>query len=173
MMNIDFRKLKEKEIDVRVGGVYKAGITLLLYKDARVDMRVLDETVGAFNWQRAHEEHKGVLYCRVGINLNYKNPELPPYFIWKEDAGAESYSEKEKGEASDSFKRACFNWGIGRELYTGPDYIFVPNKDVKIEDGKVKDSFRVRYIEYKDDEISCLTIENKRKELIFSYGSPA
>ena len=108
-----FRALKADEIDVRVGGVYKTGITLLLYKNARVDMQILDEAVGEYNWQRDHKEIKGNLYCGIGINSGCE-------WVWKWDCGTESNTEKEKGEASDSFKRAGFNWGIGRELYTAP-----------------------------------------------------
>ena len=115
-----FRALKADEIDVRVGGVYKTGITMLLYKNARVDMQILDETVGEMNWQRDHKEIKGNLYCGVGI-WDEKKYE----WVWKWDCGTESFSEKEKGEASDAFKRAGFNWGIGRELYTAP-FIYLP-----------------------------------------------
>lgn len=113
-----FRALKADEIDVRVGGVYAKGVTMLLYKNARVDMQILDETVGEFNWQRDHKEVKGNLYCGIGINSGCE-------WVWKYDCGTESFSDKEKGEASDAFKRAGFNWGIGRELYTAP-FIWLP-----------------------------------------------
>ena len=89
-------------------------------------MSILDETVGPENWQRDHFECKGNLYCKVGINTNYKDAQAVDRWIWKADCGAESRTEAEKGEASDSFKRACVNWGIGRELYTSPP-IFVKN----------------------------------------------
>lgn len=112
---MNFRALEAHEIDVRVGGVYKSGVTFLLYKNARVDMAILDETVGEMDWQRDHKEIKGNLYCGIGIWDEKKQQ-----WIWKWDCGTESYTEKEKGEASDSFKRAGFNWGIGRELYTAP-----------------------------------------------------
>ena len=112
---MNFRTLKASEIDVRVGNVQKNGYTLLLYKDARCDMNILDETVGAENWQRDHKEIKGNLYCGVGIWDEKKSQ-----WVWKWDCGTESNTEKEKGEASDSFKRACVNLGIGRELYTSP-----------------------------------------------------
>lgn len=114
-----FRALQANEIEVRVGAVYKSGVTFLLYKNARVDMQILDDAVGEFNWQRDHKEVKGNLYCGIGI----KSPEGE--WVWKWDCGTESYTEKEKGEASDSFKRAGFNWGIGRELYTAP-FIYLP-----------------------------------------------
>lgn len=120
MEKYKFRTLFADEIEVRIGQVidkpnYK-GVTLLLYKNARVDMDILDETVGADYWQREPIEVKGNLYCRVGIY----NKELNTW-IWKSDCGTESNAEKEKGESSDAFKRACVNWGIGRELYTAPD----------------------------------------------------
>lgn len=128
---MEFRKLKPEEIDVKVGSVTKLGCTLLLYKNARVDMAILDETVGMENWQRDHKEVKGNLYCGIGINvgsiLEYENanPITFERWVWKWDCGVESaFGDKEKGEASDSFKRAGFNWGIGRELYTSP-FIFV------------------------------------------------
>ena len=125
-----FRDLTEKDIDIRVGqiGVYEGNngwATLLLYKNARVDMSILDETVGPENWQRKHYDCKGNLYCSVGIKCDNE-------WIWKDDCGAESFSDKEKGEASDSFKRACVNWGIGRELYTvGPIFVSIPVKKNK------------------------------------------
>lgn len=116
-MELSFRTLKAEEIDVRVGQTTynekTKGCSLLLYKDARVDMALLDEVCKPFGWCREHKELKGVCYCGVGI----KDTDTGEW-IYKWDAGAESFSDKEKGEASDSFKRACVNWGIGRELYT-------------------------------------------------------
>lgn len=108
-----FRNLRADEIECRVGTVGKGGFSLLLYKDARCDMAILDETVGPYRWERYHEEIKGTVYCKVGIYDPDKD-----LWVFKEDAGAETFTEKEKGEASDSFKRACVNWGIGRALYS-------------------------------------------------------
>ena len=106
-----FRKLRADEIDVRVQSCTEKGAILLLYKDARADMNILDETVGAMNWKREHTRDNQ--NCIVSLwNDTIKQ------WISKEDTGTESNTEKEKGLASDSFKRACFNWGIGRELYT-------------------------------------------------------
>lgn len=113
-----FRALRADEIECRVSTVNEKGCSLLLYKDARCDMNILDETVGAENWQRRHERENA--NCIVSIWDDGKKQ-----WIAKEDTGTESYIEKEKGLASDSFKRACFNWGIGRELYTAP-FIWVP-----------------------------------------------
>lgn len=115
-----FRKLTANDVEARVQSCDENGFILLLYKNARCDMNILDETVGAENWQREHYEVKGNLFCRVAINSDYKYSDLPPRWVWKADCGTESNTEKEKGESSDSFKRACFNWGIGRELYTAP-----------------------------------------------------
>ena len=116
----EIRPLRADEIEVRVGTVGAKGVTMLLYKNARVDMAILDETFGAENWQRDHKEVKGNLYCGIGIWDDKKQ-----CWVWKWDCGTESNTEKEKGEASDSFKRAGTNWGIGRELYTSP-FIFLP-----------------------------------------------
>lgn len=112
---MEFRALNADEIDVRVQNIAKdsSGVILLLYKDARVDMNILDETVGCENWQREHYECKGNLFCKVGIRTKSGD------WVWKSDCGIESNAEAKKGEASDSFKRACFNVGIGRELYGG------------------------------------------------------
>lgn len=116
-----FRLLDADEIECRVGTVSKGvGFSLLLYKDARCDMARLDEEVGAMNWQRRHKEVKGVCYCGVSINRNYMDESVPAEWVTKWDCGSESKTEKEKGESSDAFKRACVNWGIGRELYTAP-----------------------------------------------------
>lgn len=126
---IKFRNLLADEIECRIQQINERGLTLLLYKNARCDMNILDETVGAENWQREHYECKGNLFCRVGINTTWETyPDDVPGWVWKSDCGAESYTEKEKGEASDSFKRACVNWGIGRELYTAP-FIWIPLND--------------------------------------------
>lgn len=116
------RTLKAEEIEIRVGtvGQRKSGggyATLLLYKDARTDMQILDEVYGTNNWQKDYKEIKGNLYCGIGVWDEEKKQ-----WIWKWDCGTESNVEKAKGEASDAMKRACFNvgGGIGRELYTAP-----------------------------------------------------
>lgn len=109
----EFRTLTADEIEVRVGSVSKGKASLLLYKDARCDMAILDETVGPLNWQRHHSRDNA--NCIVSIWDEEKNQ-----WIEKEDTGTESNTEREKGLASDSFKRACVNLGIGRELYTSP-----------------------------------------------------
>ena len=167
-----FRDLTEKEIDVRVSTCSEKGVSLLLYKDARCDMNILDETVKPENWQRSHELINGNLFCNVAINVNY-DKEKEPVWVSKQDVGVESYTEKEKGQASDSFKRACFNWGIGRELYTAP-FIWVNAADANIVENKGKkttyDKFYVEQIIIKDKQIVALSIKNKNtKKRVFVY----
>lgn len=109
-----FRKLTANDVEARVQSADENGFVLLIYKNARVDQNILDETFTPFGWQNKYEEVKGNLYCSIGIKTADNE------WIWKSNCGTESYTEKEKGEASDAFKRAGFNWGIGRELYTSP-----------------------------------------------------
>ena len=125
------RPLRPDEIEVRVGQVTQKGASMLLYKNARVDMSILDEEVGAENWGCRYREVKGNLFCEVSIWS-----EKLGAWVSKEDCGTESYAEKEKGEASDAFKRACFKWGIGRELYSAP-FIFLPVGTIQ-ENGRWK-----------------------------------
>lgn len=166
-MEIKFRKLKEDEIDVRVAQINEKGASLLLYKDARVDQNILDETVGPLNWQRRHTRDNA--NCIVSIWDEEKKQ-----WIEKEDTGTESNTEKEKGLASDSFKRACFNWGIGRELYTAP-FIWVPAEKAGVErrnDGKyhTRCTFYIEKIAYDDlGNISELLIKNQYDEPVFTW----
>ena len=143
-----FRPLTASEIDCRVSTINEKGLTLLLYKDARVDMNILDETFGVTGWQRKHEIIGGNLYCTVSIWDAEKQQ-----WISKQDVGVESYTEKEKGQASDSFKRACFNIGIGRELYTAP-FIWIGADKFKLTQKNNKyttyDKFVVSSIEIQD-----------------------
>lgn len=152
----EIRLLNADEIDVRVASIKDTGLSLLLYKDARVDMNILDEAYGPLNWQRSHQTIDGRLYCTVSVWDENKKQ-----WISKQDVGTESYTEKEKGQASDSFKRACFNLGIGRELYTAP-FIWVNAADANItKDHKCFDKFRVTQIKYNEKrEIECLAIKN-------------
>lgn len=156
---IKFRDLTADDIEARVQSVKKNGLILLLYKNARVDMSILDETVSAENWQREHYECKGNLFCRVGINTNFAQPDMPANWVYKSDCGVESNTEAQKGEASDSFKRACFNWGIGRELYTAP-FIWIPATKCTITDGKCYDKFEVEKIIVENKKITAISILN-------------
>lgn len=173
-MKLEFRDLKSSEIDCRPAMINEKGISLLLYKDARVDQDILDETVGAMDWQRKHTRDNA--NCIVSIWDNEKKQ-----WIEKEDTGTESNTEKEKGLASDSFKRACFNWGIGRELYTAP-FIWIPAEKVNItkkNDSKGKiiystsDKFYVEKIQITNKVITGLAIKNNRGERVFVFTKEA
>ena len=155
------RLLRADEIECRVSIINERGLALLLFKDARVDQKILDETFTPFGWRRTHQSIEGNLYCTVEVWDKEKSQ-----WIAKQDVGTTSYSEKEKGQASDSFKRACFNWGIGRELYTAP-FIWINAEAVKIQkkDNKfvTSEKFSVEAISYnKQREIIELVIVNGR-----------
>ena len=156
---MDIRVLRADEIECRVQQVKGNGCVLLLYKDARCDMRILDEVFGVDGWEREHQVVNGNLYCTVRIWSEKRNQ-----WISKQDVGTESNTEKQKGEASDSFKRACFNIGIGRELYSAPfTWITLNKEEVSEKNGKhalnYKVKFSVKEIEYDEHrEISKLVI---------------
>lgn len=163
-----FRLLKADEIDVRVATINGKGASLLLYKDARCDMNILDETVGPFNWKRQHTRENA--NCIVSLWDENKKE-----WVSKEDTGTESFTEKEKGLASDSFKRACFNWGIGRELYTAP-FIYVSSDKMNIyeKNGKYAtyDKFSVEKIAYDENrQITSIAIKNQKGERVFVYNN--
>lgn len=165
MANLSFRDLRADEIDCRIATVSKddagniKGLSLLLYKDARCDMNILDETVGPYNWQRTHSRDNA--NCIVSIWDDEKKQ-----WISKEDTGTESNTEAAKGLASDSFKRSCFNWGIGRELYTAP-FIWIDKSNISSK----YDKFAVQSIEIQDKKIVSLTIFNlSTKKVVYTYG---
>ncbi len=155
-----FRDLRADEIECRVAQAKETGVSILLYKDARCDQNILDETVGPMNWQRYHNRENA--NCVVSIWDENKQQ-----WIGKEDTGTESNTEKEKGLASDSFKRACFNWGIGRELYTAP-FIWIKAEDcVKLKKDdrgkwKCEDTFSVEAIRIEGKKIVGLAIRNTK-----------
>ena len=172
-----FRTLYADEIEVRVQQLKeysgKVSAPLLLYKNARVDMDMLDERFGCLGWQREHSFKEGKNYCKVSVFDADKQ-----MWISKEDVGVESNTEETKGEASDSFKRACVNFGIGRELYTAP------NISIELTDGdyyskgnskfalNVWTKFRVQEITYnKERRIESLTIVDQRGRVRFSFGN--
>lgn len=166
---MEFRTLRADEIECRVATANKqSGASLLLYKDARADMIILDETVGAENWTRRHTRDNA--NCIVSIWDEKKSQ-----WIEKEDTGTESNTEKEKGLASDSFKRACVNWGIGRELYTSP-FIWVNADKINwySKNGKdyPKDRFKVKEIEYDENRNICrLVIVNQNGIVVYQMGA--
>lgn len=171
----ELRLLKENEIDVRVGSINEKGATLLLYKDARVDMNILDES--GVKWKRSHELINGNLFCTISV----WDDEIKEW-ISRQDVGVESNTEKEKGQASDAFKRAGFNFGIGRELYTAPfTWIssdmyngFISGKTPQGKDRYATyDKFEVTKISYDENkEIKELEIKNtKTNQVVFTFGT--
>lgn len=171
-----FRLLRADEIDCRINTITEKGLSLLLYKDARCDMNILDETVGPMNWTRSHLRENA--NCVVSIWDEKKGQ-----WVSKEDTGTESNTEAAKGLASDSFKRACFCWGIGRELYTAP-FIWISADKCNIREngtdrnGKKRfacyDRFEVEKIAYSEtsSEISGIAIRNAETgKRVFSWAS--
>lgn len=164
-----FRLLTGDEIECRVKKITDKGAIVLLYKTARTDMDMLDETAGPENWTCDYREIKDNLYCGIAIFGGEK-------WVWKWDCGIESREDGEgnekKGEASDAFKRAGFKWGIGRELYTAP-FIFISADKMNISGGKTFDTFDVDKIEYDDKRrVSSLTIRNnKTGKIAYSWKS--
>lgn len=180
MKDIKIRALKADEIECKVAQVSAKGVQLLLYKDARCDKRILDETFGMMKWADCYSEIKGNLYCSIMLY-----DEETGMWIQKQDCGVESaFGDKEKGEASDAFKRACFNVGIGRELYT-KIFIWINAETVpsgkKDKSGKdiykLKDQFKswcVSYIETDNEKEKITYIEiadAKTKQVEFKWGT--
>lgn len=173
-----FRLLNAKEIEVKVKQVTEKGAVALLYKTARTDMDLLDDTFGAGMWECDYKEIKGNLYCGIGVIQTDRA------VIWKWDCGVESREDGEgnekKGEASDAFKRAGTKWGIGRELYTSP-FIFLNVETVADgTDGRGKakyklknkyQSFDVAEIGYDNNrKINKLVIKDNKGKTVFTYG---
>ena len=170
------RALRADEIEIRVGQVTEKGVSLLLYKDSRCDKRILDETFGIEGWANCYSEIKGNLYCSIMIHDKETG-----MWIQKQDCGVESNTEAEKGEASDAFKRAGFNVGIGRELYT-KIFIFikVPTK-VKstTSSGKkiyeLEDQYQKWHVanirtNMETEKIEFLQVADKDNKIVFTYG---
>lgn len=167
------KPLEIKDIDFRIQSINKGGYaTILAYKDARVDMNRLDEVCGLF-WQKKYNyvESANMLFCSVGIKIDDE-------WIWREDLGTESFSDKQKGHASDSFKRACFNWGIGRELYEYPVIQVKLNENelVKDSNGNYKASYNLKLrewiweLDYKDGSVNGLIAKDNNGLLRFNYN---
>ena len=161
----EIRLLRPDEIDARVQRVTPKGVMLLLYKDARCDMNILDETFGPMGWKREHQLIGERLYCTVSVWDGKQ-------WIAKQDVGTESNTEKEKGQASDSFKRACFNWGIGRELYTAP-FIWFNTGEADVREGKCFDGFKVKELQYAGRKIASVTIEDTKTHCIKEFKTDA
>lgn len=171
----EIRLLSKEDIEVRVAqtiaGNNKVRVNLLLYKNARVDMKIMDELFTPMGWKRTHKLIGDRLYCCVEVY----NPETKEW-ICKEDVGVESNTEAEKGQASDSFKRACVNWGIGRELYTAPRIsVELTDKEyTRGQDGKIRvwATFGVKSIGYDANSrtITSLEIQDRFGNVRFSMG---
>ena len=166
--------LTVNDLDFRVHQVTNSGYAIILpYKSARVDMLRLDTVVGRDYWQRKHEVINDNLFCYIGVY----NKEIKEW-IWKSDVGTESFTEKEKGQASDAFKRAGFNWGIGRELYEYPTIIVQLNPDeITEKNGKKTASSKFKPNDWNwelqsgEDGIPTLLIaKDKTGNVRFSYN---
>lgn len=172
-MGLNFRTLKCDEIECRVGTCNQSGYSLLLYKDARCDMAILDETVGGLSWQRSHSVVNNKEFCTVSIR-NDDSSGFEPW-VGKQDCGTKSNTEAEKGESSDAFKRACVNWGIGRELYSAP-FIWSKRKTKPKQNGRFEpvdkvQSYSIQKIEYNyDRKIIDLVIVDENKKIVYSMN---
>lgn len=165
-IKIDMRNLRKDEIEVRVASTQNNVAQLLLYKTARTDAAILDETFGQFNWQCSYSEIKGNLFCTISVRDPNTNE-----WISKSDCGAESNIEKEKGEASDAFKRSGFRWGIGVELYSTPK-IKIPIEESDMYNGRFCQSFSLKDIEISPDhKITSLTIQDRRGNVRYTYNA--
>ena len=165
MKELKFRTLNANEIECRVGNVAKSGsgFFLLLYKNARVDQTILDETLGAYNWQCKYYQVKNTMVCSIGI-YNEERKE----WVWKDNGGDDDFNaEQVKAELSDSFKRAAFCLGIGRELYYSPK-IWVENKG----ENTTSAHYSVKVIDYDQNKriTKLVIINDKTKEVVFQYG---
>lgn len=168
------RVLTADDVECRVAKVTQKGVSLLLYKTARCDMQILDETFGPENWQRKHSRDNA--NCTISVWDDSKKQ-----WVEKEDTGTESNTEAQKGLASDSFKRAGFNWGIGRELYTAP-LIWIGADKCELTDTGRKDKFgnpvlgcKTRFsvtaldVDKNTRRITFLVIAADKK-VVFTYG---
>lgn len=161
-----FRLLRADEIECRVSRITENGVVLLLYKTARTDADLLDETFGPMEWENDFKLVDGVLYGGIGIRYAQMDE-----VVWKWDAGTESNTEAEKGRASDAFKRAGFKWGLGRELYSAPR-MFVPAARCNITNGKCYDKFEVAEIAYDEQERICYLRITVKGADVFEWGEP-
>ena len=165
-IKIDMRTLRKDEIEVRVASTQNNVAQLLLYKTARTDAAILDETFGQFNWQCSYSEIKGNLFCTISVRDPNTNE-----WISKSDCGAESNIEKEKGEASDAFKRSGFKWGVGVELYSTPR-IKIPIEESDMYNGRFCQTFSLKNIEISPDhKITSLTIQDRRGNVRYTYNA--
>ena len=169
----EIRKLRADEIEVRPQIIKENGFSVLLYKNSRADMNVLDECFGPENWQRKHTVINNNLFCSVSIWDEGKK-----MWVVKQDVGVPSNAEPEKGEASDAFKRACTNVGIGRELYTAPKFMWVNSVAGEIETNgksrrlKSSTKLHVSVINYDENKIIALQIRDQNDRVRYTFGDP-
>lgn len=160
------------EIDFRVQSINKGGYaTILAYKDARVDMKRLDDVYGPTGWQKKYDLINNNLFCSIGV-VGINNE-----WVWKQDVGTESSAEKEKGQASDAFKRAGFNWGIGRELYDYPVMSIKLNKDeFELSNGRAKQTWNLKlkewvwFSQFENGKLIYLGVKDENKKVRFQFG---
>ena len=165
-----FRDLRPNEVEARVAQCSAKGASLLLYKTARTDYALLDETVGPERWQCSYLEVKGNLFCNLSVKFD-------DGWVVKSNCGTESNMEAEKGEASDAMKRAGFAWGIGRELYTAP-FIWVPadrlqklSQNQRTGKWQCLDRFEVTDMTVANGEIIGLAISHEgKRDMVYRYG---
>ena len=170
MKNITFRDLRPDEIEVRVGNTIKdkqgnpTGFQLMLYKTARVDTTILDETFGIFGWKNNYYQVKNTMICSVSIWDEEKHE-----WVNKDNGGDDDFTmEQVKAECSDSMKRCCFNLGIGKKLYSASKIYMVVN--INENNDPKKSRYQVDEIEYDDTSITKLVISNKKtKEVVITY----
>lgn len=165
-----FRDLRPNEVEARVAQCSAKGASLLLYKTARTDYALLDETVGPERWQCSYSDVKGNLFCDLSIRFD-------DGWVSKSNCGTESNMEAQKGEASDAMKRAGFAWGIGRELYTAP-FIWVPaeklqklSQNNRTNKWQCLDRFEVTDMTVANGEIVGLAISHEgKRDVVYRYG---
>lgn len=168
------RPLDISDVDFRVQSINNGGYaTILAYKDARVDMKRLDEVAGPAKWKKDYSVINNQLFCGVSIY----DGEISQW-VTKWDVGTESMTEKEKGLASDAFKRSCFNWGIGRELYDYPMISIKLNSDEWSKDsGRPKQTYNLKirewrwHSEFTDGKLTFLAAKDQKGAVRYKFGT--
>ena len=164
--------LRADQIDFRIQSINKGGFaTILAYKDARCDMQRLDDVCGPLGWRREHSRDNA--NCTILIWDDEKK-----FWVGKEDTGTESYTESEKGLASDSFKRAAFNWGIGRELYDYPVIqVKLADQEFQVNGQQVKATWKLKLKEWRwinqfdeNGNLTFLAAKDENGQMRFKFG---
>jgi hypothetical protein len=164
--------LRADQIEFRVLTINKGGYANITpYKDARCDMQRLDDVYGCCGWQRRHLN--GNANCVVSVYSVALSE-----WVGKEDTGTASNTEAAKGLASDSFKRACFNWGIGRELYDYPLISLKLNaEEFKVEGDKAKATWKLKmkewtwFNQFKDGHLNYLACKDQDGNMRYAFGT--